>query len=314
MTTGINSLSPTEIYEGAVRDAQARQERVSGAPEPRPDRTRPKARIRLVMDRHQVRAILESKKTKHVRLVKLADPDDPDSGAERQPVSPGDRVPVQKVGKGEGVVCHVLVESVAKRKLGKMDVKEAKAHGFRTTTDYARAYMGAADHAWRRLSPDDLADTTDEEVGERWSRLWADRDVWVLTFSYDPLEEQRWLKASTVVTQNDAPESSDAGRGYTRNPALAARGEGPAVDDAALERYASDGRDAHLARRAEETAEQLEKRHDIEDNIVARFTETVAIARAQGVDPRHQIRQVRRALEALEQAIEDKHEAQRKAA
>lgn len=254
---------------------------------------RSKPSIRLVMDRFQVRKVLEGKKDRHVRLWHR---DDPEEGH----AAPGSRLPVQK--PASATVCHVLVTEVEMRLLGELDRDEARRHGFDSTYEYKRSFLAAHDPSWRRLGKDAIAAKSIAEVEARWDDRWADLSAWVYTFTYDALQDERWVAAG-AGTETPAAEDSDAGRGYTRNPTRALDPDAPAVDNAALEVFATENRDRHLERRATETAEALVKRTATEDDIVARFAETVVVARANGIDPRHQIRMVGRALENLERAI-----------
>lgn len=265
---------------------------------------RSKPRIRLVMDGAQLHQLFEGKKDRHARLWTE---DDPEEGHAKI----GDRLAVSK--PAAATACHVKVTEVTMLTLAEFDHDEVKRHGFKTPTAFMRSFLAANDSAWRRLGKDALAAKPDAEVRARWDEKWADNSVWIYTFAYDPLQDERWPIAGAGKAVA-AREDSDAGRGYTRNPELALDSSAPAVDNGILETYASDGRTRLAEHRAEETAEQLERRTACEDDILSRMAETVVIARSLGIDPRSQMRMVGRALQGLERVIAERCVAQREAA
>lgn len=202
--------------------------------------TRP--RTRLLFDGKHVRLIIDGKQTAAVRPASTL-----------PPCRVGDLVPVLKTAAlgsasnaGARRVCSVRVHTVDQVPLSDVDLKTARACGYRTTADWRHAWLGRHDpHAQGLADVDPAA----PDVTSRWDQAWAGRTGWLLRFRFEPDLDERFI-AQGVAHETDEPERSNGARGYTTNPALAIPGEPPAVDDATLERYAHDARRRHAERAA----------------------------------------------------------------
>lgn len=261
----------------------------------RDDQPHRRGSIRLVLDRFDVRRIIDGHKTAHARLWRDTDPDD---GL----CQIGDRIPVQK--RDAGVVLHVRIIDTDMRLLGEMDLAEARKHGYRTTRGYQRAWLRQHDRTWAALTAEQADDATDAEVDEAWSRH-ADRSVWVFYFAIDPLEALSYLAPASGRYGRSA-EASSAARGYTASAQHSIDPDAPVVSGAAMATIQEAADKRHAALRKQLTDEQMAKRTSADDNLVERFVQTVAIARSKGIDPHSQIRLVGRALQQLEQAITER--------
>lgn len=292
----------------------AEQPRAAGTHEHAP---RARAKVRFVLDRMQVRRVIEGDKTRHVRLWKDTDPD-------VGPCQVNDRVPVQK--KGAGVVCHVIVSDVDIVLLSDIGLDEARALGYRTSRGFQREWLIEHDRRWTRFTEEQLLEretvdkidaghlvdadeASDHDVGEAFTE-YADLSVWIFTFAVDLLEGHRYL-APASGRETAAGAATDSARGYTTNAARSPDPDAPAASNLDLERMSFDAERRLKAFKRELTEEQLEERESGDDKLIQRFTQTVALARAKGIDPHSQIRLVGRALGQLETAIRGRHAEQK---
>lgn len=204
--------------------------------------------MRLSVDKHTWAALLFGKADRIVRL-----------GSEPRPGP----VPVFKTGHRQSCG-RLIVRQVTPSTLDELmpdgDVKAALLHGAPTTVEFRRRWLAQHDRAVKRMTADQIAGMPDDEVTDRW-RDWRPVRVWSLLVELDRRDRERFLSSRPQsdrarLTDNagfrlQSAGGGDAARGYTNLPALGLSGEGAAVDDVTLERFAVEAQDRDAARRRE---------------------------------------------------------------
>ena len=211
---------------------------------------------RVTLDRHTIRSLIDGKCDRIARL-----------GTE--PKTGG--CSVFRLGQSGGAVCKLTVLDVTPATLDQLvpdgDVRAALEHGAPTTTEFRRRWLSQHDRHVKRMTGDEIADLTEQDIGGFWHD-WRPVRVWSMAVRLDTISRERFIAVRpqadrTRLTDQagfrlHVADGGDLARGYTSTPALGLPGEGAAVDDHTLERFAAEASDRDAARRRRDLFE-LEK-------------------------------------------------------
>lgn len=202
---------------------------------------------RLTVDRHLWRALLDGKASRAIRLGQEPKLGPATVFRHGHPTSVGR---VQILDVTAGTLDQIIPDN---------DIKAALEHGAPTTTEFRRRWLSHHDRHVKRMTADQIADLTEHDIRDRW-RDWRPVRVWDLSVVLDTVQRDRFLAARphadrTVLTDQagfrlPVAGGGDLARGYTTTAAQGLAGEGAAVDDLTLERFAAQAqdRDAHRRR------------------------------------------------------------------
>lgn len=229
----------------------------------------------------------------------------------------GDRFPVQQRVHVAGKLTaetqgHAIVSDVQVQRAGELTYDDARAMGYRTTSEAMAAWLADHDQAWI-CEPDQLDECQacggpgltadgycvtcgcDDQPRARFTRRHADRLVWVVRFDLDRTHVPRLLAAVPG-------REGDANGDYVTSPSQAPNGDGDpgeALTDTEHKRHVQDNADRthdqwrtleHAARDAELEQLSLGRRLDI----------AISEARDRGLSVTREVRVIEKRLQALE--------------
>lgn len=228
--------------------------------------------------------VLRGEKTQTRRLVQSADL--------ATKYRPGMRRAVQK-GRGIHGEAHILLTDIRQEQLGRITFVDARAEGFKTTTDFKAYWIGLHDAKWLERLRDEVDDpmTCEVAIVARFAMRWSPKTVWVLSFELDRTERPRLLADRNAKTD------------YVDAPARALDHEPEAIDAATQGRFSKEGHRGFMAREAQRELDR--ERMGAEE----RLRQVRIDARAKGVDISHLEASIVRQLRAAERKVH-----QRKAA
>lgn len=223
----------------------------------------------MIVTATEARQILEGRKTQHRVPVVDPEPFRRRARGSRTPYGPEQTtrpftptldllVPIRRPETADDgrqttvVACHIKIVACVWHTdaLADLDDRAVRASGHKTLDAYRAHWLGVHDRDWttRHVKPfqDALAAhgasspwtvqaqrQFDEKAAERWQTRWADRPAWGFSFTVDQAQDVRSL----------APVGRGDDRGYTTATGL--DGEGEAVDDTWLNRFAQGSRIVH---------------------------------------------------------------------
>lgn len=207
---------------------------------------------RITLDRHTIRALVDGRCT---RVVKHG------------PQPKAGECQVFRFGQPGGAVCRleILSAPVGTTFDGLMpdgDVRSALEHGAPTTSEFRRRWLAQHDRTVKRMDADRIADLTEPDITGFWAS-WRPVQVWSLHVRLDTIVRERYLAAAPSSDRvrlldefgtrlPNVPNGGDMARGYVTVPSAGLPGEGAAVDDVDLLRFAGEAGDELAARRRQE--------------------------------------------------------------
>jgi hypothetical protein len=140
------------------------------------------------------------------------------SSDHRSRYSTGQRLAIKIMVPGP-TACHVTLTAVHGPKqhftLGQLTIQDARALGYTRLDHLWRNWITNHDQTWLGRAIDNDQDT-DEEIARRFQTRWADKLAWLLHFNIDHAAAPHLLAARSDEL-------------YVENPAMALRGELPAL-------------------------------------------------------------------------------------
>lgn len=209
--------------------------------------------VRITLDRHTVRAVIDGVCTRAPKI----------SGSEP---AAGNGI-IFRSGERRSV-CRIHIDTVEATTLGDALANNPEQLGAPDLTEARRRFMIVHDRRVTRLTGEEQAALTADDLLELWAR-WAPLPAWLLHFRLDTSDHGRFLARTGKATGHKLVDrdgfsrrinaTDDQARGYTTIPELAIDGAGEAVDDLTLARYTETARDQHADREAA-TIDELRQR------------------------------------------------------
>ena len=197
---------------------------------------------RITLDRHTVRQILDGTCT---RAPKISDTE-PQTGAGV----------IFRAGERRSA-CRIIVDQVEHTTLGDVFAGDSQLLGSPDGTEARRRWMAVHDRRVSRLTGEQQAALTADEILELFGR-WTTIPAWLLVFRLDTSDHGRFLARTGKATGHKLVDrhgfarrvdaTDDQARGYTTIPELSIDGAGEAVDDLTLARYTEQARERDAER------------------------------------------------------------------
>lgn len=205
---------------------------------------------RLTLDRHTINSLAQGKCSRLVRW---------------GPEPKVGQCAIFRLGDKGSAVCRIEITSqpvptTFDELMADGDAKSALEHGAPHVTEFRRRWLAQHDRVVKRLTGDEIAALTGDEIAEHWSS-WRPVRVWGLQVRLDTLVRDRYLApvpwenrdrmqlVDELGEQVAVPNGGDLARGYVSFATAGLPGEHAAVGDVELLRYAAEAGDNDAARR-----------------------------------------------------------------